>query len=65
MTLRPSMSERGNAYCDDADHRKRYEKRYAAGKLAAQLGKSKDSCPYKSEDAVGAWLAGWSSVRGR
>lgn len=43
----------------------RYQTRYADGQNAARLGKSKDACPYKTDDARGAWLAGWSSIRGR
>lgn len=40
-----------------------YEYRFYRGQKAARTGKGKDSCPYKTDDARGAWLAGWSSVQ--
>lgn len=43
----------------------RWVQRYEKGQQAARLGKSRDACPYKSDDARGAWLAGWDSIRGR
>ncbi len=42
-----------------------YEYRFARGQKAALRGKSRGACPYKTDDARGAWLAGWSSIRGR
>lgn len=42
----------------------RWDKRYAAGQEAARHGKGVQACPYKSDDARGAWLAGWKSIRG-
>lgn len=39
--------------------------RYAIGQESARRGKSKDACPFKSDDARDAWLAGWSSIRER
>ena len=42
----------------------RWTKRFEAGKRAAQFGKGKQSCPYKSDDARGAWMAGWSAHHG-
>lgn len=41
-----------------------WEKRFARGQEAARRGKGKHDCPYKSDDARGAWLAGWKSIRG-
>jgi ribosome modulation factor len=45
------------------DARNKWERRYALGRRAAQVGKGKEACPYKSDDARGAWLAGWRSIR--
>ncbi len=42
----------------------RYQARFERGAEAARRGKSQDSCPYRSDDARGAWLAGYKSVRG-
>lgn len=42
----------------------RWQKRFDAGAEAARQGKSRDACPYKSDDASVAWLAGYASIRG-
>ncbi len=43
----------------------RWKARFEAGAEAARRGKSRDDCPYRSDDARGAWLAGYASVLGQ
>ncbi len=43
----------------------RYQMRFEIGAESARRGEDRESCPYRSDDARGAWLAGYSSVRGR